>query len=156
MTNGPCSLAGASQTFDEFVDKEGSMKASDPDPVKRWQAVVDFYIEFASMKHWEFLSPMVGLAEWVGKQSFAARLYPGTWHEWLIVSLVPGYEPDEPFFSCLSLGDNTFGCELWSAVGRSRDKRVFPLQQAHKAFTEFVGRLESIAESGVPPDCGGK
>jgi hypothetical protein len=49
-------------------DKEGHMKANDPDSVKRWRAVVDFYAEFASMKHWEFLAPMIGLAEWVGKQ----------------------------------------------------------------------------------------
>jgi hypothetical protein len=130
------------------------MKASDPDPVKRWRAVVDFYSEFASMKHYEFLSPMIDLAEWVGKQPFAARLYPGTSHEWLIVSLTPGYDPNQPFFSCLSLADSTFICELCAAVGRSHGKESFALRQAHEAFTEFVSRLASIAEPGVAPDCG--
>jgi hypothetical protein len=132
------------------------MKASDADPVKRWRAVVDFYSEFASMKHYEFLSPMIGLADWVGKQPFAARIYPGTSHEWLIVSLTPGYDPpNQPFFSCLSLADSTFSCELWAAVGRTRSKKSFPLRQTHEAFTEFIGRLESIVEPDVAPDCGG-
>jgi hypothetical protein len=131
------------------------MQVDDPDPVKRWQEVVDFYTDFASMKHCKFLAPMIGLAEWVGKQSFAARLYPGTSHDWLTVSLVPGYLPEKPFFACLAHSDGTFSCELLAAGGNSCGKQVFPLEQAHEAFTEFVGRLEKMAEPDVGPGAGG-
>ena len=121
------------------------MRASDPDPMKRWKEIADFYIEFASKENWEFLFPMIVLAEWVAKQPYAARLYPGTSHECLTVSLVPGYQPDLPFFSCLSLADGTSSCELWAAVGESRGEKSYPLQQIEKGFTEFVNRLDTIA-----------
>lgn len=122
------------------------MKVDDPDPVKRWRAIIDFYTEFSAVQHWEFLAPMVQLAVWLSDQPMAARLYPGTSHEWLCVSLVPGYNPDLPFFSCGTRGEGMFECELWKAVGRRWGKRLFPWEEATKAFAEFVKDLDAIAE----------
>lgn len=66
------------------------MKADDSDPMRRWQSISDWYVEFAAMSGWEFLHPMVALTAWAGKQPFASQLYPGTSHEYLCVNLLPG------------------------------------------------------------------
>ena len=131
------------------------MKADDLDPVQRWRSISDWYSEFAAMPHWEFLAPMVGLTAWVAEQPFAAPLFPGTSHEWLCVHLHTGYKPELPFFSCGARGDGQFECELWAAVGRSRGRRVVPLDQARYVFAEFVALLHGIggsAEQGAQAD----
>jgi hypothetical protein len=124
------------------------MVTSDPNPAKRWQQIVDFYADFAAMKDWEFLAPMIGLAEWAAAQPMAATLYPGTSHEWLTVSLHPGYEPELPFFAAGARGDGQFQCELFRAVGRQLHSWVGPLEQARRMFTEFVGRLGAVTTEG--------
>ena len=101
------------------------MNAEDRDSVLRWQSISDWYAEFATQLHWEFLAPMVGLTAWVAVQPFAAPLFPGTSHEWLCVHLHTGYNPDLPFFSCGARADGQFECELWAAVGRSRVLKAF-------------------------------
>ena len=101
------------------------MNAEDRDSVLRWQSISDWYAEFATQLHWEFLAPMVGLTAWVAEQPFAAPLFPGTSHEWLCVDLHTGYNPDLPFFSCGARADGQFECELWAAVGRSRVLKAF-------------------------------
>jgi hypothetical protein len=131
------------------------MVTSDPDPTERWRAIVEFYTDFAAKRHWEFLAPMVGLAEWVAAQPMAARLYPGTSHEWLTVGLHPGYQPELPFFASCSGGDGLFRCELYGAVGRQLHTWAGPLDQAPAAFTEFVGRLEAVAPNHPLQQTGG-
>jgi hypothetical protein len=126
------------------------MNSDDPDPVRRWRSIADWYAEFATMRHWEFLAPMVGLSSWVGEQPFAASLFPGTSHEWLCVHLRPGYNPDLPFFSCGARADGEFECELWAAVGRSQGSRVTPFGQAREVFAEFVGQLHQIGRIAGP------
>jgi hypothetical protein len=122
------------------------MVTSDPDPAKRWQVIVEFYADFAARRHWEFLAPMIGLAEWVAGQPMAAKLYPGTSHEWLTMSLHPEYQPELPFFAARVRGDGQFQCELFEAVGCQLHSRVGPLEQARTMFIEFVGRLEAVAQ----------
>jgi len=120
------------------------MVTSEPNPADRWRAIVDFYIEFAGVQHWQFLAPMIELVKWVAAQPMAARLYLGTSHEWLTVGLHAGYQPELPFFVACSGGDGQFRCELFGAVGRPVHKWVGPLDHAPSAFTEFVGRLEAV------------
>jgi len=124
------------------------MMTSDPDPGKRWRAIVEFYAHFAAMKHWEFLAPMVELAEWLATQPAAAKLYPGTSHEWLTVHLHPGYQPGRPFFAAGVRGDGQFLCKLHESVGCPLHSWVGPLEQARSKFMEFVGRLEAIVPKG--------
>jgi hypothetical protein len=131
------------------------VKADDLDPVQRWWSISEWYTEFAAMRHWEFLAPMVELTAWVAEQPFAASLFPGTSHEWLCVHLHSGYDPDRPFLSCGVRGGGQFECELWAAVGRSRGKRLVPFGQAREVFAEFVGLLHgevADAEPGAAPD----
>jgi len=120
------------------------MVTNNPDPAERWRVVVEFYGEFAAQQHWEFLAPMVRLAEWVSAQPMAAKLYPGTSHEWLTVSLQPGYQPDLPFFVACAGADGQFRCQLYGAVGRLLHTWLGAVDQAPAAFTEFVGRLEVV------------
>jgi hypothetical protein len=126
------------------------VKADDQDPVQRWHSISEFYVEFAAMPHWEFLAPMVGLTEWVAKQPFVAKIFPGTSHEWLCVHLHTGYNPDLPFFSCGVREDGQFECELWAAVGSSRGKREVLFRQACETFAEFVGHLHRVAAEAEP------
>ncbi len=126
------------------------MKADEPDAVQRWQSISSWYSEFASMTHWDFLLPMVGLTAWVSGQPFAAALYPGTSHEWLCVHLQPGYHPDQPFLSCGVRPDGQFECELWAQVGRSRERKVASLDQDCALFKEFAGKL--MASKGAAGD----
>jgi hypothetical protein len=98
---------------------------------------------------------MVGLTSWVAEQPFAAPLFPGTSHAWLCVHLHTGHDPDLPFFSCGMRGDGQFECELWASVGRSRGRRVVPVNQARETFREFVTLLHGMGgstESGVATD----
>jgi hypothetical protein len=120
------------------------VKAEDPDHVQRWRSISDWYAEFATMQHWKFLAPMVGLTAWVAEQPFSAPLFPGTSHAALCVHLHTGYNPNLPFFSCEVRGDGQFECELWATVGRSRGKRVVPFDQAREVFAEFVKLLHGI------------
>jgi hypothetical protein len=131
------------------AEAEVGVKATDPDPVQRWQSISDFYAEFAGLLHWELLQPMVSLAAWVGQQPYAAQLYPGTSHEWLCVDLLPGYDPDRAFFSCGARPGGQFECELWASVGRSLGQQVVPLDEARTLFMEFVGRLTAIRACGA-------
>ncbi len=117
------------------------MKADDPEPVQRWQSISKWYAEFASMGGWEFLQPMVGLTAWISEQPLAAQLYPSTSHEWLCVHLLPGYNPDQPFFSCGARADGQFECELWAKVAQSLSRQLVPLDSASALVTEFVCKL---------------
>jgi hypothetical protein len=105
------------------------MVTNDPNPAERWRAITEFYTDFAARKHWEFLTPMIDLTKWVAAQPMAAKLYPGTSHEWLTVGLGPGYQPELPFFAACSGLDGQFQCELYLAVGRQLHKWVGPLDQ---------------------------
>ena len=117
------------------------MKAQDSDTVKRWQSISEWYAEFANLPGWEFLQPMIGITAWVGEQPFGARLYPGTSHEWLCVDLHPGYNPEQPFFSCVTKADWQFECTLWERVGRRLSRQIVPIDQAQLLFTDYVGKL---------------
>ena len=117
------------------------MKADDSDPMRRWQSISEWYVEFAAMSGWEFLHPMVALTAWAGKQPFASQLYPGTSHEYLCVHLLPGYNPDQPFFSCGVGSDGQFRCELWARVSQSACRKSVPIDQAQSLFVEFVSKL---------------
>jgi hypothetical protein len=121
------------------------MTSDDEDPAARWQSIRDWYDELARAPGWEFLGPMVELTGWVARQPWAAGLFPNTSHEWLCVKLKPGYDPDRPFFSCGARADGQFECELWAAVGRTLERRLFPLSEAQSAFWNFARRLEGIA-----------
>jgi hypothetical protein len=123
------------------------MKADDPDPVQRWLKVHEFYSDFAAKPGWGFLSPMVGLVEWVAYQPMAALLYPRTSHEWLTVSFVPDYDPETPFVVAISRGDGQFECELFAAVAEPVDIRIGPLEHAREIFVDFAGRLRDLSES---------
>jgi hypothetical protein len=124
------------------------MQADDPNPAVRWQSITDWYAEFAAVPRWRFLAPMVELTAWVGEQSFAAALFPGTSHAALCVHVRPGSHPDLPFFSCDAQADGQMKFELWNGVGRSLNRRLVPLQDARATFAEFVGKLHE-ADAGV-------
>ena len=119
------------------------MTAHNQDPTVRWHSIRDFYDEFSRTNGWEFLKPMVFLTEWVADQPWAEGLYPNTSHEWLCVKLVPGYDSDVPFFACVARPDGQFECDLLSRVGRSLERRTFPVNEARSAFWNFVQRLNS-------------
>jgi hypothetical protein len=94
------------------------MNADDPDPVQRWRSIADWYAEFAAMRNWEFLAPMVALTAWVAEQPFAAPLFPGTSHEWLCVHPRPGYNPDLPSRAERGrTGNSSASCGRRSAAG---------------------------------------
>lgn len=120
------------------------MKAEDPDPIKRWQTIADWYAEFAVMRGWEFLSPMVDLTMWIGAQPFAGQLFPSTSYEWLCVDLLPGYNPDKPFFSCVSTPDGKFECHLFSRVAHSLCREECPLEWNQRLFASFVEQLLQV------------
>ena len=121
-----------------------AMKSDDADPVRRWLEVRDFYSEFAAKPGWEFLSPMIGLAEWVAHQPMASRLYPMTSHEWLTVSFSPGYDPERPFVVALSRSDARFSCELFGGVAEPLDVDTCPLEKANELFAKYIDRLELV------------
>jgi hypothetical protein len=127
------------------------MVTSDPDPAVRWRAIVAFYTEFATLNQWEYLQPMVELAEWVAAQPMAAGLYPGTSPEWLVVGLHPGYQPELPFVSCRVRPDGPFECELWTKVGHRLRAWAGPMEQARLVFGAFVGHLEALAADTPTP-----
>jgi hypothetical protein len=125
-------------------------KAPYKDPVRRWRAISDWYAELAAMPYWEFQAPMVELTLWVAEQPFAAPLFPYTSHQWLCVGLHPGYRPGLPFFSCGVRNDGQFEFKLWAEVGRSRGKKVVPLEQAREAFREFASLLHGMSGRAEP------
>ena len=121
------------------------MRADDENPKARWESISDWYLEFATNQGWEFTRPMAELTTWVAHQEWAASVFPFTSHESLCVKVKPGYDPDTPFFSCQPRRDGQFEFELWAAVGRSLERRVFPVSEVQSAFANFVRRLENIA-----------
>jgi hypothetical protein len=125
----------------------------EPDPVRRWHRIRDFYVEFTAMPGYGFLGPMVGLANWVADQPMASRLYPSTSHEWLLVKLAAGYDPESPFFVAISRADGQFECELFAAVSEPVDIHICPPEEARTTFTNFVGLLERLSRSrGIGSD----
>jgi hypothetical protein len=118
--------------------------ADHENPVERWNAIRDWYDEFASSDPaWEHLRPMVELAAWVAEQSGAGSLYPVTSHQWLCVKLKPGHVFELDFFACAPRHlDGQFECTL-SVRGRQIEKKVYPIAEAKSAFWNFVRRLES-------------
>jgi hypothetical protein len=117
------------------------VKAQDHDPIRRWKAVSDWYAEFSAMHGWEFLSPMVELATWVGSQPFASQLFPGTSHEWLCVELSSEYNLDMPSFSCVTTPDGKFECRYFSRATHSHCREQCPLEWSQKLFAACVEQL---------------
>ncbi len=103
------------------------------------------------MNQWEYLHPMVGLAEWAAAQPMAARLYPGTSHDWLVVGLHPGYQPELPFVSCRVRPDGPFECHQSAKVGHELRDWTGPMEQARVVFGEFIGHLEALAADTSTP-----
>lgn len=127
------------------------MGETDPDPVRRWRAITRWYAEFAAIPPWEFLTPMVGLTDWVAGQAFAAPLLPQTSHEWLCVQTDPGYNPDLPFFSCGVRADGLFELSLWASARRRLDHRRVSRDASQATFEEFAGRLLELTEKAKHP-----
>jgi hypothetical protein len=88
---------------------------------------------------------MVDLTGWAAQQPWAARLFPSTSHEWLCVKLKPGFDTDEPFFSCVARADGQLYFKLWKSNGNQLEKQKFPVSEAQSKFWNFVQRLEGIA-----------
>jgi hypothetical protein len=120
------------------------MTADDENPVVRWHAVRDWYLDYAHNPHCDFVLPMVDLAAWIAEQPWAAKLFPCTSLAALCVSLKRGYNPDSPFFSCLARDDRTFEFELWAKVGQLIERQRFPVTEGQAAFWNFVRRLEGV------------
>jgi hypothetical protein len=118
------------------------MKSDCADPIQRWQAIVDFYADFAGMPGWEFLRPMIDLTEWIKNQSWAGQLFPGTSHEWLCVSCAPDRFAWSPFFSVCSLSNGSFRFQLRAEVGsRPRFSQDCTIADGKKVFEQFADRL---------------
>ncbi len=121
------------------------MHAGHPEPTERWGAVPEWYAAFASERHWEFLTPMVGFTRWVGSLPIAAMLYPHTSHEYLCVQLRPGHLPDEPLvFACVR-PDGQFECGLQGCKGQLLSCRTSPIESAHDAFASALIGLGLVA-----------
>lgn len=126
------------------------MTANDPDPTQAWRDVREFYVEFAAKPHWEFLAPMIELVEWLTEDPTASRLYPGTSHEWLTLSLTPGYHPERAFISACSLPDSLFECELYAEVAELVDAVICPETETRVKLTEYISRLKSLPNDQTP------
>lgn len=111
----------------------------------RWESIVRFYSTFGVSHFTAFLTPMTVLAQWISKQSFAAKLFPNTSHLSLCVGLLPGYNPNQPFFSVTVLENGDFDYQMWVKVGHLRNSMECSSDQAQSVFIEFVGWLEATA-----------
>jgi hypothetical protein len=121
------------------------MMNEDTDAIERWNSIAVFYSKFGGFRYTSFLSPMVALARYVSEQPFAVKLFPDTSHLSLCVGLLPGYNPDKPFFSVNVLQRERFRFEMWGKVGTRLYISECPNQHVQSLFVEFVGWLNVTA-----------
>src|SRR5579859_2631348 len=111
---------------------------------REWPDVLRFYDELCSMHGWTFCRPLETLVKWASNQSWSGQLFPFTSHEILCVELVPGYNPDLPFFSTAVDGSGQFTFELWMRVGERVHKQTCTPERAMEVFQDFLQLLRRI------------
>jgi hypothetical protein len=110
---------------------------------RRWELLRDWYV---GADEWARggLTPMIDLLGWVNAQPFAAELYGHTSHEALCVARKPGYDRDQPFFSCNMHPDGLMRFIAWRRVGSESYTKSVTQDQANETFAEFARLLPPI------------
>jgi hypothetical protein len=121
------------------------VRPKEADSSQRWQAIIRFYKSHAAMADWEFLQSMIDLSVWIERHPMAAKLWPLTSHASLCISLVPGYNPDLPFFAVEVQADGSFMFRLLGRVGDLRYSQPSTRTEVLRVFEEFVSRLVAIS-----------
>jgi hypothetical protein len=117
------------------------MQSTHHSPAERWNSVAGFYTRLSENAAWGHLATMTDLCRWAGEQGFAGDLFPGTSLDSLCVQRSPGYNPDQPFFSCKCTPDSKFEFQLWAKVGHQLKRSQVELAELQAEFANYAEQL---------------
>ncbi|OAI38704.1 hypothetical protein AYO40_01740 [Planctomycetaceae bacterium SCGC AG-212-D15] len=127
-----------------------------------WSGIIRFYEELCSQYGWrsrDQYRPMEALVKWASNQAWAERLFPGTSLNSLCIHLVPGYNPELPFFSAEVIPSGQFRFRLWMKVGQEICERTCTSERTEDVFKEFFQLLHCVVgplpfrSTSISPSC---